>query len=77
MYREFFQGMSYTHLPLFALLLFVALFVGVLVHVLLVRRPSDYDALASLPLADAPASRGTPAGGTPSPARAARRGPLP
>jgi cbb3-type cytochrome oxidase subunit 3 len=69
MYKQFFQGMDYTHLPLFALLFFVALFVGVLVHVLFVRRRSDYDAVASLPLADAPASRGLPAGGSSPPSR--------
>ena len=50
MKQQFYQGMAYTDLALYALLLFVTFFVGVLVYVLLVRRRSDFDAAASLPL---------------------------
>jgi cytochrome c oxidase cbb3-type subunit 4 len=76
MYKQFFQGMDYTHLPLFTLVLFVALFVGMLVHVLFVRRRSDYDAVASLPLTDGPAPQhAVPARASTPSHRAGPRGP--
>ncbi|PTL77568.1 CcoQ/FixQ family Cbb3-type cytochrome c oxidase assembly chaperone [Vitiosangium sp. GDMCC 1.1324] len=52
MWRQFYQGMDLVHLPLFTLLLFFAVFLGVTAWVLFVRRGQDYDALARLPLAE-------------------------
>lgn len=52
MYKQFYQGMSLTHLPLFTLVLFIAVFFGVLAWVFLVRRGGDFEALARLPLAE-------------------------
>ena len=72
MKQEFYAGMAYTGLPLFTLLLFIAMFVGVLVWVLVLRRRSDFDAVARLPLADgtppvsaAPRAPGAAQRGTP------------
>lgn len=63
MWRQFYEGMELVHLPLFTLLLFFAVFLGVAAWVFLARRGQDYDALARLPLAEQGAvtsdSRGT------------------
>lgn len=50
MYKSFYEGMDYAHLPLFALFFFLAVFVGVLVRTFVVRRPQHYAPLAQLPL---------------------------
>jgi len=50
MYKQFYQGMALTELPLFALVLFVAIFLGVCAWVFVGRRSQDFDALAHLPL---------------------------
>lgn len=52
MYKQFYQGMALTGLPLFALFLFLAVFLGVLAWVFLARRGQDFDALAHLPLSE-------------------------
>jgi cytochrome c oxidase cbb3-type subunit 4 len=52
MWRQFYEGMELVHLPLFTLLLFFAVFLGVAAWVFLARRGQDYDALARLPLAE-------------------------
>jgi cytochrome c oxidase cbb3-type subunit 4 len=52
MWKQFYEGMELTHLPLFTLLLFFAVFLGVAVWVFLGRRGQDYDALSRLPLAE-------------------------
>ncbi|MCP3140190.1 cbb3-type cytochrome oxidase subunit 3 [Pyxidicoccus xibeiensis] len=52
MYKQFYQGMSLTELPLFALFLFIVVFLGVCAWVFGVRRSQDFDALARLPLAE-------------------------
>ncbi len=52
MLRQFYEGMDWVHLPLFSLLLFFAVFLGVVAWVLFVRRGQDYDALSRLPLAE-------------------------
>lgn len=52
MYKQFYEGMTLTHLPLFALWLFIAVFLGVCVWVFVARRSQDFDALAQLPLAE-------------------------
>ncbi len=58
MYRQFYQGMELTHLPLFALLLFVVLFLGIVAWAFVLRRGQDFEALAHLPLAES--DRGEP-----------------
>ncbi len=62
MFRQFYEGMQLTHLPLFTLVLFFAVFLGVAAWVFFARRGQDYDALAQLPLTDSsvvsPDSRG-------------------
>ena len=52
MYKQFYQGMSLTHLPLFSLILFIAVFFGVVAWLFRVRRGRDFDALAQMPLAE-------------------------
>lgn len=63
MYRQFYQGMDLTHLPLFALLFFLAVFLGVVAWLFLARRSRDFEAVSLLPLteqsAPAQASGGT------------------
>ena len=50
MYKQFYAGMSYADLPLFALLFFFGVFVVVVLRQYLVKRKSDYDDVARLPL---------------------------
>jgi cytochrome c oxidase cbb3-type subunit 4 len=52
MYKQFYQGMTLTQLPLFTLVLFLAVFLGVVAWVFFVRRSRDFDALAQLPLGE-------------------------
>lgn len=52
MYKQFYEGMALTELPLFALVLFIAVFFGVCAWVFGARRSQDFDALAQLPLAE-------------------------
>lgn len=52
MYKQFYQGMSLTHLPLFTLILFITVFLGVVAWLFVVRRGRDFEALAQLPLAE-------------------------
>jgi cytochrome c oxidase cbb3-type subunit 4 len=52
MYKQFYAGMSLTELPLFALVLFIAVFLGVCAWVFGVRRSRDFDSLARMPLAE-------------------------
>ncbi|XXF79913.1 CcoQ/FixQ family Cbb3-type cytochrome c oxidase assembly chaperone [Myxococcaceae bacterium GXIMD 01537] len=52
MYKQFYQGMDLTHLPLFTLILFIAVFFGVVAWLFVVRRAPDFDALARLPLGE-------------------------
>lgn len=56
MYKQFYAGMELIHLPLFALFLFLAAFVAVVVRTVL-KRASDYEAIAQLPLEDTPRTR--------------------
>lgn len=64
MYKQFYEGMTLTHLPLFTLFLFIAVFFGVVAWLFLARRSGDYEALAQLPLAESgtaqPASARSP-----------------
>jgi cytochrome c oxidase cbb3-type subunit 4 len=52
MYKQFYAGMDFSHFPLFALWLFLAVFAGVCTWVLVVRRAKDFDPLSRLPLGD-------------------------
>lgn len=52
MYAQFYAGMRFTELPLFALLLFFVTFVAVVVKVTLITRRSDLESIARLPLDD-------------------------
>ncbi|NMO21964.1 CcoQ/FixQ family Cbb3-type cytochrome c oxidase assembly chaperone [Pyxidicoccus fallax] len=52
MYKQFYQGMALTELPLFALVLFIMVFLGVCAWVFGVRRSRDFDTLARMPLAE-------------------------
>jgi cytochrome c oxidase cbb3-type subunit 4 len=58
MWKTFYAGMEHAHLPLFSLVLFLAVFFGVVAWVYGLRRSSDFDALAQLPLSDAAPSSG-------------------
>lgn len=51
MYQEFYRGSQLLHLPLFALLLFLGVFVGTCVWIFIVQRKSPkFRKLAMLPL---------------------------
>jgi cytochrome c oxidase cbb3-type subunit 4 len=52
MYRQFYSGMDLTHLPLFALFLFLGVFLGVVAYLFVARRSRDFEGLALLPLAE-------------------------
>ena len=57
MYKSFYAGSALTALPILALALFLVFFLLVLVWVLAVKRSSDFDAVAALPLHDLPDPR--------------------
>ncbi|WP_224242791.1 CcoQ/FixQ family Cbb3-type cytochrome c oxidase assembly chaperone [Hyalangium gracile] len=57
MYQQFYSGMNLTHLPLFSLLLFLGVFLGVVAHLFIARRSQDFETLALLPLAEQGESR--------------------
>jgi cytochrome c oxidase cbb3-type subunit IV len=63
MYRQFYAGMDLTDLPLFALLFFLAVFLGVVAWLFVARRSRDFEALSRLPLSE-PSAPGQAAGGT-------------
>lgn len=50
MYKAFYAGNTFTALPLFALALFLGIFLAVVFWVLAFKRASDFDAVAALPL---------------------------
>lgn len=51
MYQEFYRGSQFLHLPLFALLLFVGVFVGTCVWLFVFQRKSPrFQRLSMLPL---------------------------
>ena len=52
MYKTFYEGMSLSELPLFALVLFVSLFLVVVVRTFVLRRARDFDRLAAMPLGE-------------------------
>jgi cytochrome c oxidase cbb3-type subunit IV len=55
MFRQFFADMPLTELPLFALGVFLTVFLGVLARTLLWKRAADYQSAAQLPLEEQPA----------------------
>lgn len=50
MYAQFYAHMPWKELPVFALLLFLTVFVGVVLRVVIFMRPSELEPLARLPL---------------------------
>lgn len=50
MYKQFFSGMEWTFLPLFALAVFLVVFAVVVLRVLVIQKRSDLDVVAALPL---------------------------
>lgn len=52
MYRQFYEGMTLTHLPLFTLILFVALFMGAVIRTFVLRSSKDFEQVSRLPLGD-------------------------
>ena len=50
MYKEFFRNLGELSLPLGALGVFLVLFVAVVVRTFVLRRPSDFDNMAQMPL---------------------------
>jgi cytochrome c oxidase cbb3-type subunit IV len=60
MWKSFYAGMEFTALPLFTLILFLAVFFGVVAWVYGLRSRGDFDAMAHLPLNDSAQSPGAP-----------------
>ena len=60
MWKSFYAGMEFTALPLFTLILFLAVFFGVVAWVYGLRSRGDFDAMAQLPLNDSAQSPGAP-----------------
>jgi len=58
MYAQFYAGSRLVDLPLFALLLFVATFVAVLVRTSVAKRRGEFEGIARLPLDDGPSPSG-------------------
>ena len=59
MYAQFYAHMPWKELPVFALLLFLTVFVGVVLRVVIFTRPSELETLARLPLEGDPLPRGS------------------
>lgn len=56
MFGQFYAGMHWTSLPVFALILFLTVFLVVVVRTILLAKRDDVDKLARLPLEDEPAA---------------------
>jgi cytochrome c oxidase cbb3-type subunit 4 len=52
MYRQFYEGTGLTHLPVFALVLFMFVFVAAIVRMFVFGRSGDYDHLARIPISE-------------------------
>ncbi len=52
MYKQFFSGMEWTSLPLFALGLFLAMFLLMVLRTFLYKTPRDFEPASQLPLFD-------------------------
>ena len=57
MWKELFEGMDLSALPIAAMLLFLAVFVGVVIWVLSPRRSARFERLSRLPLDDGEVNR--------------------
>lgn len=68
MFREFYSALPSTLLPLVVMVFFVVVFGVILLRTFALRRRHDYDRVAALPLADAPAGdRADPSASNPPP----------
>jgi hypothetical protein len=70
MFGQFYSGMRWSALPVFALILFLTTFLVVILRTMLFAKRADLDALARLPLEH---EIGDGAGSEPAPSAAARR----
>jgi cytochrome c oxidase cbb3-type subunit 4 len=52
MYRQFYEGMDLTHLPMFTLVLFILIFAAAILRTFVFRRAGDFDHLAHMPLSE-------------------------
>lgn len=50
MYRQFYEGMTWSDLPLFTLVLFVSIFLAVVVRLFVLHRGRDYESMARMPI---------------------------
>jgi len=50
MKSQFYEGMDLAALPTFALVLFVAIFVGTCIRMFVFKRSKDFESLARMPL---------------------------
>lgn len=57
MFRDLFENVSLTALPIAAMLLFLGIFVAVIVRVSRKARAATYEQMAQLPLQDDPCRR--------------------
>jgi hypothetical protein len=56
MYKAFFAGME-TNAPIYAMGLFIAMFLLMLLRTLVYKKKSDFESVAALPLADERSSK--------------------
>jgi len=56
MFGQFYAGMRWTALPLFALILFLTIFLVVMLRTILLAKRDEVDKLARLPLDEEPAA---------------------
>ncbi len=54
MYKSFYADNALTAWPLFALGMFLLFFVVVVIWALVIKKPTDFDAMACLPFDDSP-----------------------
>lgn len=64
MYKQFYQGMSFEELPLFALLMFFTMFVSVILRLTLFKKQEDFVRVERLPLEGEEQTRPSPSPNT-------------
>ena len=52
MFKQFFAGMEWSSLPIFALCLFMAFFAVVVLRTFVFKTPRDFEEQSALPLSD-------------------------
>lgn len=52
MYKQFYEGLQATHLPLATLFLFIAVFAVSIIRLFVIKKKQDFDGVAQLPLGD-------------------------